>query len=177
MQVGLVGGVLAAALLVPSPPQALGQRLLGGCLLVYGGLGLFGRSPLRWPAKTAPAMGLRMRLLVGLLVGGLTGLVTGLTGVFVLPAVPYLQSFGLDKDRLSQALGLCFTTSTLALTAVLAWRGHLDRQASLASLLLIVPAVAGLWAGQALRATLSEAVFRRCFFIGLTVLGGGLLAR
>ena len=46
-----------------------------------------------------------------------TGLVTGATGVFVIPAVPYLGSLGLERDDLVQALGLAFTVSTLALAA------------------------------------------------------------
>jgi uncharacterized membrane protein YfcA len=36
------------------------------------------------------------------LVGVTTGLVTGATGVFVIPAVPYLQSIGLEKEELIQ---------------------------------------------------------------------------
>ncbi|MFO1113179.1 MAG: hypothetical protein U1E38_00515 [Rhodospirillales bacterium] len=49
-------------------------------------------------------------------------LVTGAT-VFVISAVPYLQSLGLDKEELIQALGLSFTVSTMALAAGL-WRGR-----------------------------------------------------
>ena len=48
------------------------------------------------------------------------------TGVFVLPAVPYLQALSLERLALMQALGLSFTTSTLALAAVLADGGALD---------------------------------------------------
>jgi uncharacterized protein len=33
-------------------------------------------------------------------------------GVFVIPAVPYLQVIGFDKEELVQALGLSFTVST-----------------------------------------------------------------
>jgi len=40
------------------------------------------------------------------LIGLATGLVTGSTGVFVIPAVPYLQALDLDKEDLVQALGL-----------------------------------------------------------------------
>ena len=51
------------------------------------------------------------------IVGVLTGLVTAVTGVFVLPAVPYLQSLGLRRDELVQALAMSFTVSTIALAA------------------------------------------------------------
>jgi hypothetical protein len=42
----------------------------------------------------------------------ITGLVTSATGVFVIPAVPYIQGLGLDRNQLVQALGLSFTVST-----------------------------------------------------------------
>ncbi|MDR8263643.1 sulfite exporter TauE/SafE family protein, partial [Acinetobacter baumannii] len=54
------------------------------------------------------------------LMGGLTGVITGATGVFVIPAVPWLQALGFRRDELVQALGLSFTLSTLALAAGLA---------------------------------------------------------
>ena len=52
---------------------------------------------------------------LGPTIGAATGLVTGATGEFVIPAVPYLQVIGLEKDELIQALGLSFTVSTVAL--------------------------------------------------------------
>ena len=61
---------------------------------------------------------------IGALVGAITGLVTAATGVFVIPAVPYLQTIGLEKDDLVQALGLSFTVSTLALAVNVAQAGR-----------------------------------------------------
>lgn len=48
------------------------------------------------------------------LIGLTTGAVTGGTGVFVIPAVPYLQALGLAEGAIIQALGLSFTISTMA---------------------------------------------------------------
>jgi uncharacterized protein len=169
MQAGIALGVIAAALLFQAPPDAWGRRLLGACLLAYGVLGLWG---LRLPPPPP-----RWERWVGAGMGAATGVVTGLTGVFVLPAVPYLQSLDLRKEELAQALGLCFTTSTLALVAVLGIQGHMHLGASLASLAMVVPALLGMWMGQSIRAGLSDTMFRRVFFIGLTVLGTWLLAR
>jgi len=36
-------------------------------------------------------------------IGVATGLVTAVTGVYVIPAVPYMQALGLEKDELVQA--------------------------------------------------------------------------
>jgi uncharacterized membrane protein YfcA len=62
---------------------------------------------------------------LGPVCGLITGIITAATGVFVIPAVPYLQALGLSRDELVQALGLSFTVSTLALAGGLLWRGAL----------------------------------------------------
>ncbi|MNR47861.1 Sulfite exporter TauE/SafE [compost metagenome] len=93
----------------------------------------------------------------------------------MIPAVPYLQSLGLNRDEMVQALGLSFTVSTLALAIGLAGQGALGAQALGASLLVLAPALLGMFCGQWLRQRISAAVFKRCFFIGLALLGAHLL--
>ena len=111
------------------------------------------------------------------LVGLATGLVTGATGVFVIPAVPYLQALNLDRDGLIQALGLSFTVSTVALAAGLAREGALPLAAGAASLVTLAPALLGMAAGQWLRGRVSAPTFRRAFLIGLLLLGAHLALR
>jgi uncharacterized membrane protein YfcA len=113
----------------------------------------------------------------GPVAGAATGLVTGATGVFVVPAVPYLGALGLGRDDLVQALGLSFTVSTLALAAGLAWHGALPMQAAGASLLALAPALAGMALGGWLRARVRPETFRLCFFLGLLALGAELVWR
>ncbi|ROL64387.1 hypothetical protein BK634_30005 [Pseudomonas chlororaphis] len=109
------------------------------------------------------------------LCGLTTGVITSATGVFVIPAVPYLQALGLTKDELVQALGLSFTVSTLALAVSLSWHGALGSGELSASLLALAPAMLGMWLGQGLRQRISAVLFKRMFFIGLGLLGGYLL--
>ena len=139
---------------------------LGAALLVYALHGLVGPG-----LRVAPAR----EPWLGPLCGLLTGVLTAATGVFVMPAVPYLQALGLSRDELVQALGLAFTVSTLALAVGLAGQGALGGQALGASLLVLAPALLGLFAGQWLRGRISAALFKRCFFLGLALLGGHLL--
>ena len=47
----------------------------------------------------------------GPLAGALTGFITILTGVFVIPLVPYLNALSLKREELIQALGLSFLTA------------------------------------------------------------------
>lgn len=145
---------------------AWAAHALGAALLVYAVYGLMGPG-----LRVAQAQ----EGWLGPLCGLVTGVVTAATGVFVMPAVPYLQSLGLNRDEMIQALGLSFTVSTLALALGLAGQDALGGQALGASLLMLAPALVGMLAGQWLRQRISAALFKRCFFIGLAVLGGHLL--
>ena len=89
---------------------------------------------------------------LGPLVGAVTGLVTAATGVFVIPAVPYLQALGLSRDVLVQAIGLSFTVSTVALAAGLMLNGQYSTAALSGSALMLLPAVLHARAGAAGRA-------------------------
>lgn len=105
----------------------------------------------------------------------MTGLVTSATGVFVVPAVPYLQALSMQRDELIQAMGLCFTVSTPALAAGLACSfttGDVGRSA-----LLLVPALIGMQLGTWLRARLSPLWFKRCLMVGLLLLGVSMVVR
>jgi uncharacterized membrane protein YfcA len=86
---------------------------VGAVLIAYAGYAL------RGPAVQVSA---RMEKRLSPLMGGLTGVITGATGVFVIPAVPWLQALGFRRDELVQALGLSFTLSTLAMAAGLSAR-------------------------------------------------------
>jgi len=110
-------------------------------------------------------------------VGAATGVITGATGVFVIPAVPYLQALEFDKDDLVQALGLSFTVSTIALALGLASYGALHASAAGASLLCTGPALVGMLAGQAVRTRMEPTTFRLLFFVGLLLLSGDLITR
>jgi len=148
---------------------AVGHAMLwlGLCLAAYALAGLAG---LHLPQPSP-----RQEAWVSTVVGGLTGLLTAVTGVFVLPAVPYLQALGLKKDEMAQALGLSFTVSTLALAVTLTTSRHLNADSATQSLLMLLPALMGMWLGQRLRDELSQESFRAWFMWGLLALGAGLV--
>lgn len=159
------GTLLGSAWLgINSGPWAV--HALGAALVIYALYGLAGPA-----LRVAP----EREGWLGPICGMVTGVVTAATGVFVMPAVPYLQSLGLSRDEMIQALGLSFTVSTLALAVGLAGQDALGGEALGASLLMLAPALLGMLAGQWLRQRISAALFKRCFFIGLAALGGHLL--
>ncbi|HIE1342477.1 TPA: TSUP family transporter [Serratia marcescens] len=114
---------------------------------------------------------------LGPLCGLVTGALTGATGVFVIPAVPYLNALGLARDDLVQALGLSFTVSTLALAAGLAWHQALPATLLGGSLLALLPALGGMWLGERVRRHCRPQLFRHLFFIGLLILGVEIIWR
>lgn len=141
---------------------------LGGALALYAGLGLAAwhlevRSP-REPWLSA-------------IVGVATGVVTAATGIYVIPAGPYLQAIGLKRDELVQALGLSFTVSTVALAAVLAFDGALEIAIAGVSALAVLPALAGMWLGQWLRVRIDPERFRIYFLVALLMIGIHLIVR
>jgi uncharacterized membrane protein YfcA len=150
------------------PGAAWAGAGLGLALVVYAGLGL-----LRWHWRVAPAQEPWLAPLVGVA----TGLVTAATGVFVIPAVPYLQALGLAKDDLVRALGLAFLVATIALGASLGQGGALPASMLGSSLLALVPALAGMGVGQRLRQRVEPETFKRIFFCGLLALGAYLALR
>ncbi|MGP6418005.1 sulfite exporter TauE/SafE family protein [Pseudomonas putida] len=141
-------------------------RGLGAALLLYALSGLL-LPTLQVNPRHEPWL--------GPLCGLITGVITSATGVFVIPAVPYMQALGLQRDELVQALGLSFTVSTLALAGGLFWRGALGSGELSASLLVLIPAMLGMGFGQWLRQRISAVLFKRVFFIGLGALGAHLL--
>lgn len=141
-------------------------RALGAALLLYAISGLC--LP---PLHVAP----QHERWLGPLCGFVTGLISSATGVFVIPAVPYLQALGLERNQLVQALGLAFTVATLALAATLFSNGALGGGELGASLLALLPALLGMWLGQYLRQRISALLFKRLFFFGVGALGLHLL--
>jgi uncharacterized protein len=156
-----LGTVVATGLLVKSSTEAA-TISLGVALILYALSGLAG-------LKFTTAQ--QHDIWVGQIVGAMTGMVTGATGVFVLPAVPYLQSLRLEKEELVQALGLSFTVSTIALAAGLMRMSALHMSSAGLSAASLGPALGGMFLGQVLRRRISAGVFRVVFFYGLLLLG------
>jgi uncharacterized protein len=159
---------LAGAGLMTGGSAGDATGFLGAALAVYAVVGL---------AKVRMSVPRRYEPWLSPIVGAATGVVTGATGVFVIPAVPYLQALGFEKEDLVQVLGLAFTTSTIALAAGLAWRGAFQVTDAWASTLCTAPALIGMGIGQIILARVDPATFRLLFFIGLLALGGDLIGR
>jgi uncharacterized membrane protein YfcA len=162
------GSIWLGAMALTRVKVSVLSALLGLLLAVYGALGLFARPiSVRKGAETW----------AGLVAGFFNGAFGGMTGAFAFPGVPYLQALGLTRDQLIQAMGMLFTASTVALALALGGQNLLNLDVGLASVLAILPALAGMMLGQQLRKLLSEARFRRVFFSAQIALGGYIVLR
>jgi len=168
MMLAVVVVTLGSAALLVRVDRTWSRVALGVALVVYAAYALL-----------APVFRVQQRRerWLGPLVGALSGVVTGATGVFVMPAVPYLQSLGLQREELVQALGLAFTVSTISLTAGLVLHGAFGIQQLGLSALAVLPALLGMWLGQVIRQRISARVFRGCFLGFLLLLGLELALR
>lgn len=143
------------------------SALLGVLLVLYAVLGMSGAR-----FSLSP----RREVWAGPVLGAVNGVLTGMTGSFVMPGVIFLQAIGLPRDLLIQAMGMLFTVSTLALAISLQGIGLLTAELGGVSAVAVVPALIGMVLGQGLRRRLSEALFRRIFFVALLLLGLYIIA-
>jgi uncharacterized membrane protein YfcA len=166
MQLAICLGTWAGASLIAGSQTAFASAALGIALIAYAAFGLMNVHVPHVPSWAESWL--------GTFVGGATGFITAATGVFVIPAVPYLQALGFERAEFLQALGLSFTVSAIALAWSLVSAGTLNVGTGLYSLLALVPALAGMIAGQHLLRFMSPETFRRWFFSGLALLGAHL---
>ena len=168
MLTGVCIGTALGVALLPHDNSGWGTVLLGAALALYAALGLI---------KGQFAVPRQAETWLGLLVGTATGALTVVTGIFVIPGTPYLQSLQLERDRLVQALGLSFTVSTVTLAAALGYAGEIKATLAWPSLVALGAALAGMVLGQIVRGKVKAETFRLCFFIGLLLLGAHLALR
>ncbi len=165
---GVCFGIWLGSGLLTKDGSGRGAIVLGVVLALYAALAL---SRLQF---SVPAVAERW---LSPAAGTVTGLLASVTGLNVVPAVPYLQATGMERDRLVQTLGLFLTASTVAMGANLAHAGIFQLSLAGLSAASLLPTLAGVLVGQWVRGRVSEAAFRRCFLVGLFILGSYLALR
>ena len=143
--------------------------ILGVVLFFYAGYSL--ATP-----QIAPP-GPHLERWIGPPVGLVTGVLFGFTGSFLVPGVLYMQALGLKRDHFVQAMGIAFSFSTFVLWMFLAGNGLFSVALGAVSTVVCVPAFIGMVIGQRLRRGMSEAKFRRAFFVTLLALSLYIVAR
>lgn len=140
-----------------------------GAILVFYALVTFAR-----PSVSIPRTSTRW---LNPIIGILTGIVTATTGVSTVPVAPYLQSLDLEPGELVQALGLFFTSATVALAINLSLSHPLFFGSGWAVAVALAATGVGMALGTVLRNHISPPVFRRLFLFALFALGIYLIFR
>jgi uncharacterized membrane protein YfcA len=162
LMLGTVAGIWLNAGLLTGPYAAYGTVVLGVLLVIYAIVGL---------SKFSFKVARRDEKWVGGIVGVITGLISAATGVQVIPSMPFMQAIGMERDELVQALGVFFTTATVALAFNLTASGLLTAATALPGAVAMVAAFTGMFIGQAVRQRMQPDVFRRWFLIAMILLG------
>lgn len=162
MLTGLLFGIWCAAGLMVGPYARYGTLVLGVLLMVYGVISLMQVRFHVPPEKEK---------WIGGVVGVVTGMVSAVTGVQVIPSMPFMQAIGLEKDELVQGLGVFFTTGTIGLMLALADAGLMSVSVAVPGLVALASSFAGMFIGQNVRARMHPSVFRRWFLITMVGLG------
>ncbi|QOZ31374.1 sulfite exporter TauE/SafE family protein [Bradyrhizobium sp. CCBAU 53421] len=162
LMLGTVAGIWINAGLLTGPYAAYGTVVLGALLVIYAivGLSRFNFKVRRHDEKW-----------IGGIVGVITGLISAATGVQVIPSMPFMQAIGMERDELVQALGVFFTTATVALAFNLTASGLLTAATALPGAVAMVASFIGMFIGQAVRTRMQPDVFRRWFLIAMILLG------
>ena len=164
----IIIGTLISGGLISLGNSRLAAAILGGILVLYGLVGFHAGV---W---TTPQ---HLEKRIGAVAGLLTGLITGATGISVIPLAAYLQSIGLRRDDLVQALGMSFFVATLSLATTLTMNDVMNSRESLASAFCLIPALAGQYAGQAIRSRIDAGVFKKVFLLAMIGLGLYLISK
>lgn len=162
LMLGSAVGIWSGGGLMTGPYARYGTIVLGILLVIYGIVSLN-----RFQFAVAP----QNEKSIGGVVGLLTGVISAATGVQVIPSMPFMQSIGMEKDELIQALGVYFTVCTLAQAFNLSSAGILTASTALPGLVGMVMAFAGMFIGQAVRGRMHPDQFRRWFLIAMMLLG------
>lgn len=160
--IGVAAGTFLGATYLPSGDSGEATNWLGAVLALYAGLGLL-RIHFSVPPHLEPWL--------GPVIGTVNGAITVATGVFAVPGVPYIQALKFDRDKLVQALGLSFVTSTVTLAVALGFNGTLRADMAVPSGIALIAALAGMPLGRMVRGSVRPETFRLWFFTGLFLLG------
>ena len=162
LMAGTVIGIWLNAGLLTGPYALYGTVILGLLLVIYAIVGL---------SRFSFHVARRDEKWIGGIVGVVTGLISAATGVQVIPSMPFMQAIGMEKDELVQALGVFFTTATVALAFNLTTAGLLTAATALPGAVAMAASFAGMFIGQAVRTRMQPDVFRRWFLIAMILLG------
>jgi uncharacterized membrane protein YfcA len=159
--------LLASSQLVVVLPAVTLLAGLGAIVVAFAVMQLAGWRP------SLPAQGRGMEIGIG----GFAGFVGGLSGVWGPPTVAYLTALGTEKREQMRVQGVIYGLGAVALAAAHIGSGVLNSTTVWFSLILVPPAVLGMWLGGRVQDRIDQDAFRRATLFVLLLGGLNLLRR
>ncbi len=164
----LAAGVWGGTALLFIVDQSLAGAGLGVVIILYSLMNVFAvrvRLPVRREGLASPV------------VGFFSGVLTGLTGSIGVPIAIYFQALALDRETFLQAISLSFFLTSFFWAAALIDEGALNATTAPIGAAALIPSLAGMWFGQAIRCRLSPEVFSKGVFVFLMIVGANLIRK
>ncbi|EBA16073.1 hypothetical protein RSK20926_05657 [Roseobacter sp. SK209-2-6] len=159
--------LLLSAQLVRILSQQVMFLMIGGPVVLFVLLQLLG-IPLRIAKPTR---------LVEMAIGGFAGFIGGVSGVWGPPTVAYLTALETEKSEQVRVQGVIYGMGAIALLFAHIGSGVVRAETLPFSIVLIAPAVCGMWIGGRLHDRVDQKMFRRATLIVLLLAGANLLRR
>lgn len=142
--------------------------LIGGPVSVFVGLQLLGWKPRLTGPRSKP---------IEATIGSFAGFIGGFSGIWGPPTILYLGALDTPKRDQIRIQGVIYGLGAVALFGAHIISGVVRVETFLFSLLMMVPAMTGMWFGFKIQDRIDQAMFRRATQIVLLVAGLNLLRR
>ena len=165
---GAVCGIAVGVSILAGTKSDVMETVLGVVLILYSVFSL--------AAPGLPEPGRHERWLSPL-AGASGGVLFGIVGIFIVPGLLYLETLRMPRDKFVQGMGLTFVTITATLGVSMTGFSLVTAELAMLSVAGLVPTFAGIWAGRRIRHRISEAFYRKLFFLSLIASGAYMIAR
>ncbi|TNJ41168.1 sulfite exporter TauE/SafE family protein [Phaeobacter sp. B1627] len=165
----LIGGVflLISAQLVRVLPSQVMLLIIGGPITLFALTQLMGKH------LTLSAPSHRMELSIG----AFAGFIGGFSGIWGPPTVAYLTALGTEKHEQMRIQGVIYGLGAVVLFFAHIGSGVMRSETWPFSVLMILPALLGMWVGGRLQDKIDQKGFRRATLFVLLIAGLNLLRR
>lgn len=163
-----IAGIWAGTQILTVADSVILTGILGTLLFVYSAISLM-RPRIPPPGKR--------EWIFSPLMGAAGGLTFGMTGSYMVPGVLYIEALDMPRDQFVQALGIVFCLIMIVLGLFMSRYQILPPETALMSAGAIVPTSLGVILGQRLRRRLTDRVFRKVFFVALSLVGLYMILR
>ena len=140
-----------------------------GCVVVLWTLTSLWKTPPKLPDRLDP--------IVQPIAGVLAGLLGGVSGIWSPSMVVYLLSRRVSKEDFIQFTGFIIFFGTLPLTLGYITTGLLNGETGLASVLMVIPVLTGLFLGRKLHNRINNEQFYRVLLVAFCLMGINLIWR